>query len=121
MNFKELQLGAEFNYNGNLYVKKSTRTAVLKSLTKIFYFGKDDNCTLKIEEPIKKEIYRIYGKHTTDKSYSALGSEGLIGKGNLIYAYFYEINTKEDMIKLDNSIEHLNTDNPDFKFEKRKV
>jgi len=73
------------------------------------------------------ETYRIYGKHKDDKRFSALGADGLIGSGNLIYAYFFTIGemdsrggiiTKE---RLDKDIENLNRDNPDFKFEKRKV
>ena len=66
-------------------------------------------------------VYRIYGKHKDDKKYSALGSDGLIGSGNLIYAYFFEIISEEDMVKLDANVEKLNKDNPEYKFEKRKV
>lgn len=74
-----------------------------------------------------KEVYRIYGKHKDDKRFSALGSDGLIGNGNLIYAYFFTIGdvlkdgkvvTKAD---LDNKVKNLSNDNKDFKFELRKV
>jgi len=72
-----------------------------------------------------KKVFRIYGKHKDDRRFSALGSDGLIGGGNLIYAYFFTIGDKaqdgtemtEDW--LDEKVANLNIDNPDFKFEKR--
>jgi len=74
-----------------------------------------------------KETYRIYGKHKDDKRFSALGSDGLIGNGNLIYAYFFTVGEtlKDgkviDMDFLNNEIKQLNNDNKEFKFELRKV
>lgn len=74
-----------------------------------------------------QETYRIYGKHQDDKRFSALGSDGLIGSGNLIYAYFFtvgDLDGKGNEItieSIDKDVENLNNDNPEFTFEKRKV
>jgi len=67
----------------------------------------------------KNIVYRIYGKHQDDKRYSPLGSEGLVV--NLIYAYFFEIKSDDDLVKLDEHVAKLNKDNTEFHFEKREV
>ena len=76
---------------------------------------------------MSKDTYRIYGKHKDDKRFSALGSDGLIGDGNLIYAYFFTVGEKDrngKLITLDGlnkKVANLNRDNKDFQFELRKV
>ena len=70
----------------------------------------------------ENQIFRIYGKHKTDKRFSALGSNGLVGAGNLIYAYFW--NTVDEGVtkeRLQDKVDNLNIDNPEFKFELREV
>lgn len=66
-----------------------------------------------------KTVYRIYGKHQKDKRFKALGSDGFVG--NLIYAYFIEVNDEDDLNNLDEDVERLNLDNPEYTFIKRKI
>lgn len=44
--FRLVRVGEMFMNNGNLCVKKSTRTALLVSANRVFYFGQLDNCTV---------------------------------------------------------------------------
>jgi hypothetical protein len=44
MEFKDVLKGQTFLYNGNLYKKVSSRTAIFVRLNKIFYFSMDDYC-----------------------------------------------------------------------------
>jgi hypothetical protein len=43
--FKEVLKGQKFCYNGNTYKKVSSRTAILLSVNRVFYFSMNDNCT----------------------------------------------------------------------------
>jgi hypothetical protein len=49
MEFKYVAVGVSFEYNGNLYLKISSRTAKLISVNRVFYFGMNDNCNLNIK------------------------------------------------------------------------
>ena len=42
--FRLVRVGELFSCNGNTYVKKSTRTAVMVSTNRTFYIGQLDNC-----------------------------------------------------------------------------
>jgi hypothetical protein len=44
--FRLVRVGELFNCNGNTYVKKSTRTALMISVNRTFYIGQLDNCTV---------------------------------------------------------------------------
>jgi hypothetical protein len=44
--FRLVRVGELFNCNGNTYVKKSTRTALMISANRTFYIGQLDNCTV---------------------------------------------------------------------------
>ena len=44
--FNELPVSCEFSYNGNRYVKQSTRTAALPEFNRWFYFGQRDLCVV---------------------------------------------------------------------------
>lgn len=40
--FKDVRIGQAFRFNGNLWVKSSTRTARLAENDRVFYFSKND-------------------------------------------------------------------------------
>lgn len=42
--FRMVRIGELFECNGNLCIKKSTRTAMLVSAKRVFYFGQFDTC-----------------------------------------------------------------------------
>jgi hypothetical protein len=42
--FHELPIGVTFSYNGNDYVKQSTRTALMLDANRVFYMGMRDIC-----------------------------------------------------------------------------
>ena len=42
MTFEEIKINHIFNHNGTRWVKKSTRTAVLHSTNRVFYFSKKE-------------------------------------------------------------------------------
>jgi hypothetical protein len=44
--FKNVRVGEMFTCNGNLCVKKSTRTALLVTAGRVFYFGQSDVCSI---------------------------------------------------------------------------
>ena len=44
--FRLVRIGEVFNCNGNTYVKKSTRTALMMSAPHTFYFSQTDDCTI---------------------------------------------------------------------------
>lgn len=44
LTFRTVVIGEPFECNGNLYKKKSTRTAECLANGKVFYFGQHDNC-----------------------------------------------------------------------------
>jgi len=58
-------------------------------------------------------MHIIYGKSPTCKKFSALGKIGLVNR--LIHAVMYQ-----DKSHADKKCEHLNIDNPDWKFEVRE-
>jgi hypothetical protein len=44
--FRLVRIGEVFNCNGNTYIKKSTRTALMLSAHLTFYFSQTDDCTI---------------------------------------------------------------------------
>lgn len=40
--FKDLNIGTQFKFNGNTYIKKSTRTVYLEQYNRVFYFEKNN-------------------------------------------------------------------------------
>ena len=42
--FHELPVGVTFKYEGNAYVKQSTRTALMLCANRVFYMGMRDVC-----------------------------------------------------------------------------
>lgn len=42
--FRTIGIGEDFSCNGVTYTKRSTRTAVMHSNGRIFYFGQMDSC-----------------------------------------------------------------------------
>lgn len=44
--FRLVRVGEMFQCNGNLCIKKSTRTAEIVGTGRVFYFGQLDNCTI---------------------------------------------------------------------------
>ena len=57
MKFKEIKLNDKFTYQGNLWQKVTSRTALLLEFKRVFYFGMNDNCyIIKIDKRVKKEL-----------------------------------------------------------------
>jgi len=56
MKFKELKIGSNFEYGGNLWIKKSSRTAWLIRANRLFYMGQNDICKLEINVSNKYEF-----------------------------------------------------------------
>lgn len=46
-NFSFLPVGSRFEFNGNLCIKKSTRTALLIEFQRVFYFSATDRVQVK--------------------------------------------------------------------------
>jgi len=44
--FGQVRVGELFQCNGNLCLKKSTRTAEIIELGRVFYYGQADVCTI---------------------------------------------------------------------------
>jgi len=44
--YKELPVGTHYSYNGNHWIKQSTRTAQLPEYDRWFYFGEFDLCVV---------------------------------------------------------------------------
>ena len=44
--FRTLGIGEQFECNGNVCIKQSTRTALLVAVGRVFYFGQMDICTV---------------------------------------------------------------------------
>ena len=42
--FRTVVIGERFECNGNVCIKKSTRTAEIVGTGRVFYFGQMDNC-----------------------------------------------------------------------------
>lgn len=42
--FHEVAINATFHYQGNTYIKQSTRTALMLCANKVFYMGMRDDC-----------------------------------------------------------------------------
>lgn len=53
MPFQSLPIGHRFTSNGNLWVKQSTRTAILPEFGRVYYFGKSEQVqpTLPLPSP----------------------------------------------------------------------
>ena len=60
----------------------------------------------------------IYGKHKTDKRFSPMDMNMAQPVRNKIYATVYEDSEKS---RLTEALEQLHSDNPDWKFERRKA
>ncbi len=46
--FKDVLIGEKFHCNGNLCLKKSTKTALLTNFDRVFYFGQEELVRSKI-------------------------------------------------------------------------
>jgi hypothetical protein len=44
MSFSQIAIGSQFTCNGNICIKKSSRTALLIAYGRTFYFSKNDRC-----------------------------------------------------------------------------
>ena len=42
--FHDLAINSTFHYQGNTYVKQSSRTALMLCANKVFYMGQRDDC-----------------------------------------------------------------------------
>ena len=40
--FKQIRIGSMFYCNGNLCIKRSSRTALIKQYNRIFYYGENE-------------------------------------------------------------------------------
>lgn len=56
--FDELPLKTVFHYNGNTWIKKSTKTAKLVEYNKTFYFAKKDLCIVGVYTRISPEDFK---------------------------------------------------------------
>jgi len=45
--FRLVRIGELFSNNGNDYIKKSTRTALMLNASRTFYFGQQEVCAVK--------------------------------------------------------------------------
>jgi len=65
------------------------------------------------------KAFRLYGKDENMKRFSPMGDGNFVV--NLIYADVYFAETEDRVLELKQWVKNLNTDNPAFDFELRKV